>query len=66
MLVNDGQTTVIGGIFVSQEQTNNDKTPGLGSVPLIKWLFKREDITQPEHRTADLHHASHQQRVRRT
>jgi type IV pilus assembly protein PilQ len=44
VLVNDGQTTVIGGIFVSQDQTINDKTPGLGSVPLIKWLFKREDI----------------------
>jgi type IV pilus secretin PilQ/predicted competence protein len=42
--VNDGQTTVIGGIFVSQDQANTDKTPGLGSVPLIKWLFKREDI----------------------
>ena len=42
--VNDGQTTVIGGIFVSQDQSINDKTPGLGSVPLIKWLFKREDI----------------------
>lgn len=44
VLVNDGQTTVIGGIFVSQDQTINDKTPGLGSVPLIKWLFRREDI----------------------
>jgi type IV pilus assembly protein PilQ len=44
VLVNDGQTTVIGGIFVSQDQANTDKTPGLGSVPLIKWLFKREDI----------------------
>jgi type IV pilus assembly protein PilQ len=44
VLVNDGQTTVIGGIFVSQDQAINDRTPGLGSVPLIKWLFKREDI----------------------
>jgi type IV pilus assembly protein PilQ len=44
VLVNDGQTTVIGGIFVSQDQTINDRTPGLGSVPLIKWLFKRDDI----------------------
>jgi type IV pilus assembly protein PilQ len=44
VLVSDGQTTVIGGIFVSQDQTINDKTPGLGSVPLLKWLFKREDI----------------------
>jgi type IV pilus assembly protein PilQ len=44
VLVNDGQTTVIGGIFVSQDQAINDRTPGLGQVPLLKWLFKREDI----------------------
>jgi len=44
VLVTDGQTTVIGGIFVSQEQTVNDRTPGLGQVPLIRWLFKRDDI----------------------
>ena len=29
VLVSDGQTTVIGGIYVSQEQTSNDRTPGL-------------------------------------
>jgi type IV pilus assembly protein PilQ len=44
VLVNDGQTTVIGGIFVSQDQNVNDRTPGLGQVPLLKWLFKRDDI----------------------
>src|SRR5262249_11163995 len=42
VLVSDGQTTVIGGVFVSNEQYQTDKTPGLGSVPLIKWLFKRD------------------------
>jgi type IV pilus assembly protein PilQ len=44
VLVSDGQTTVIGGIYVSQEQANSDKTPGLGSIPLLKWLFKRESV----------------------
>jgi type IV pilus assembly protein PilQ len=44
VLVSDGQTTVIGGIYVSQEQSVNDRTPGLSQVPLIKWLFKRDDI----------------------
>ena len=29
VLVSDGQTTVIGGIYVSQEQSTNDRTPGL-------------------------------------
>jgi type IV pilus assembly protein PilQ len=44
VLVNDGQTTVIGGIFVSQEQNQSDRTPGLGMIPLLKWLFKRETV----------------------
>src|SRR5258708_14926334 len=43
--VNDGATTVIGGIFVSQEQTTNDRTPVLNRVPLLKWLFQRNSLT---------------------
>jgi type IV pilus assembly protein PilQ len=42
VLVNDGQTTVIGGVFVSDVEAENDRTPGLGSVPLLRWLFKRD------------------------
>ncbi len=45
VLVSDGQTTVIGGIYVSNEQTTNDKTPGLSRLPLLGWLFKRDTIT---------------------
>src|SRR5882672_305757 len=45
VLVSDGQTTVIGGIYVSQEQANNDRTPGLSKIPLLRWLFKRESVT---------------------
>jgi type IV pilus assembly protein PilQ len=45
VLVVDGQTTVIGGIFTSQEQALNDRTPGLSQVPLIKWLFKRDQVS---------------------
>jgi type IV pilus assembly protein PilQ len=44
VLVSDGQTTVIGGIFVSQEQNATDRTPGLGQIPLLKWLFKRDTV----------------------
>ena len=40
--VNDGATTIIGGIFVSQEQTSNQRTPVLHRVPLLGWLFKRD------------------------
>jgi len=44
VLVNDGFTTVIGGIFVSREATVNDRTPGLHRIPLLGWLFKRDSI----------------------
>jgi type IV pilus secretin PilQ/predicted competence protein len=42
VLVNDGQTTVIGGIYLSEEQYQTDRTPGLGMIPLLGWLFKRD------------------------
>jgi type IV pilus assembly protein PilQ len=42
--INDGSTTVIGGIFVSQEQSSNDRTPVLNRVPLLGWLFKRDRV----------------------
>jgi len=41
--VSDGQTTVIGGIYLSTEQYQTDRTPGLGRIPLLNWLFKREN-----------------------
>jgi type IV pilus assembly protein PilQ len=44
VLVVDGQTTVIGGIFTSQEQALNDRTPGLSQIPLLRWLFKRDQV----------------------
>lgn len=44
VLVKDGDTTVIGGIYVSQEQASTDKTPGISRIPLLGWLFKREAI----------------------
>ena len=42
--VEDGATTVIGGIFVSREQASSDKTPLLHRVPMLGWLFKRDSI----------------------
>jgi type IV pilus assembly protein PilQ len=43
--VNNGETTVIGGIYKSREQTIQDRTPGLHRVPLLGWLFKRDTVT---------------------
>jgi type IV pilus assembly protein PilQ len=45
VLVGDGQTTVIGGIYASEERSSTDKTPGLGAVPLLKWLFKHDALS---------------------
>ena len=45
VLVNDGETTVIGGIYVSREQTQQDRTPGLHRIPLLGWLFKRDMVS---------------------
>ena len=47
--VDDGATTIIGGIFVSQEQISNERTPVLYRLPLLGWLFKR-DTTSDESR----------------
>ena len=40
LLVNDGDTIVIGGIIKSTENKGQDGFPGLGSIPLLGWLFK--------------------------
>jgi len=45
ILVADGQTSVIGGIYVSQQQATNDRTPGLHKLPLLGFLFKREQLS---------------------
>ncbi|MGE5245051.1 MAG: type IV pilus secretin PilQ [Betaproteobacteria bacterium] len=45
VLVSDGQTTVIGGIYTSNSSTAEDRTPGLSRIPLLGWLFKRDTVT---------------------
>ncbi len=44
VLVLDGQTTVIGGIYTSSSTNSRSQTPGLGSIPLLGWLFRRDTI----------------------
>jgi type IV pilus assembly protein PilQ len=40
VLLEDGETTVIGGIFESQEITGQSSVPFLSRIPLLGWLFK--------------------------
>ena len=41
VLVKDGQTAVVGGIFQSTESVTQDRTPFLSHVPVLGYLFKR-------------------------
>jgi type IV pilus assembly protein PilQ len=43
--VNDGATTVIGGIFTSQESQTNARTPVLHRIPILRWLFQNNSLT---------------------
>lgn len=49
MLVNDGDTAVIGGIYTRTQGENSDQTPFLGSIPILGWLFK--SYTETDNRT---------------
>lgn len=40
MLVADGDTAVIGGIYTRNTAENYAQTPFLGSIPILGWLFK--------------------------
>ena len=45
VLVSDGETIVIGGVFSNQQQRSVEKVPFLGDVPVIGRLFKRNLVT---------------------
>ncbi|MFH1574344.1 MAG: type IV pilus secretin PilQ [Acidobacteriota bacterium] len=46
VLVSDGGTTVIGGILIENEQNQEERVPGLASIPLIGNLFRRSLTTR--------------------
>jgi type IV pilus assembly protein PilQ len=46
VLVTDGGTTVIGGILIDNEQTQEDRVPGLASLPIFGNLFRRSSLTR--------------------
>ncbi len=49
VLVQDGQTVVLGGIFQVEQVEGEDKVPFLGDIPVLGRLFKR-DVTSQEKR----------------
>lgn len=46
VLVNNGETLVLGGVFRTEKVTSVDKTPLLGDLPLIGSLFKRTSTSE--------------------
>jgi type IV pilus assembly protein PilQ len=40
LMVNDGDTLVIGGITRTRQDTNSEGIPGLSKIPVLGWLFK--------------------------
>ncbi|MFH0727582.1 MAG: type IV pilus secretin PilQ [Pseudomonadota bacterium] len=45
LLVNDGDTIVIGGILKKNKTTGTSNFPGLSEVPGLSWLFKEKKTT---------------------
>ena len=42
LLVNDGETVVIGGVLQTVENIGGESIPGLSQIPLLGWLFKNK------------------------
>ena len=40
LLVADGDTTVLGGVFSTEESWSQDRVPGFSKIPLLGYLFK--------------------------
>lgn len=43
VLVKDGETTVIGGLYRSTSSSQDDKVPFFSEIPLLGWLFKSHE-----------------------
>jgi type IV pilus assembly protein PilQ len=46
VLIRDGETVVLGGIYESLDSSSNSGLPGLKDIPLLGWLFKTSDVTK--------------------
>jgi type IV pilus assembly protein PilQ len=46
IVVRDGDTLVVGGIFKTTQSEAVTGVPGLSKIPLLGWLFKYKTYTQ--------------------
>ena len=42
LIVKDGDTTVIGGLYKRRQDKNERKVPWFGNIPGLRWLFKAQ------------------------
>lgn len=45
VLVRNGQTAVIGGIYQNDTDQSQQRVPGMANIPVIGWLFKNQNTT---------------------
>lgn len=45
VIIRDGETVVIGGVFKTSSQTGETGVPGLMNIPIIGWLFKNKKLS---------------------
>ena len=46
VLVNNGQTVVLGGIYETEESEDYTKVPFLGDLPVVGALFRSKNVTR--------------------
>ena len=49
LVLNDGETAVLGGLIVEKEEKNVNKIPILGDIPILGWLFKGSTMDKQKH-----------------
>ena len=54
VIVNDGQTVVLGGILETERRETEKKVPYLGDIPVLGRLFKTTGQDEQQGRTVDL------------
>ncbi len=48
VVVNNGETVVLGGIFIKKEAESESGVPLLSQIPLIGWLFKKKSVSDSQ------------------
>lgn len=48
VIVKDGETIVLGGIYTKSNTKNESRVPLLGRIPILGWLFKNKVYDEPQ------------------